>query len=587
MNLNLVKALLIFCCIVFTTSFSVHATTNTTYLYQTNRNTFTHTIAKGETVYSIAKMYNLSPNDIYDINPNAFSGLKTGENLVIPKRSTSSKSSTTNQYSVKSKETLYSLSKQFGVTINDIIDANPSLATTPLHDGQIIQIPEAKNEKQTSLPTQTSNNRFIEHNVTSKETLYGIAKQYNVTPETLINYNPELKNGLKQNSKIIVPISDNAPQSNYSNNSQTDNTLFTSSSAINIGVILPILNKSEGQGARFLEYYEGFLLALNDMKAKGLSANVYVFDMGSETGTTKLKSLLETYELKSLDLIIGGVSPEQVNTISNFAQKEGIKYAIPFPTKTNVVLNSDQVFQVNGTHANLNIAVADAFASRFGDANVIYIKNSTGANDKNDFLSGLSTQLAKVGIKEKTVVADQNLTMNLTSAIDYRKKNIIIPASGSSAILQTLLPSLNQISNEKPNVNITLFGHTEWQTYPQFFSDFNKYDAYVYTPFYFVDEDSKTKQFVANYKKWYGNKSLINTYPRYGILGYDTGIYFLSALQKYGKNFDTSIGTNSVKTLQTPFFFVKTGPQGGYMNTGFYFVHYKLDGSIDKIEYSK
>lgn len=101
------------------------------------------------------------------------------------------------------------------------------------------------------------------------------------------------------------------------------------------------------------------------------------------------------------------------------------------------------------------------------------------------------------------------------------------------------------------------------------------------------DDDYKTKQFVSNYQKWYNNKSLINTYPKYGALGYDTGIYFLTALFKYGKNFETSINSISIPALQTPIFFNKVNAAGGYMNDGFYIVHYKTNGSVDKIEYGK
>lgn len=589
MNFNFIKTAILSCCIIFFTSVSLFANSNhlsvNEFVYQSNNKTFLHTIAKGETVYSIAKTYGISPNDIYDLNPKAYSTLKLGENLIIPDRSNNKNvrvvPNNTTSYSVKSKETLYSLSKQFGITVNDIIQANPSLATSSLHEGQIIQIP---NSKDVSSVMTEQQNRFIEHNVSSKETIYGIAKQYNVTPEALIEFNPELKNGLKQNSKIMVPIFENSTAITNNSDLQANNTLFNIAT-INIGVILPILNKSNGQSARFLEYYEGFLLALKEMKAKGLSANVYVFDMGSETGTTKLRSLLDTYEMKNLDLIIGGVSPEQVSTISSFAKREGIKYAIPFPTKTDVASNNNQVFQVNGTHANLNSSVINAFTNRFADANVILL-TSNSANDKKDLLTNLSVQLSRHGISPKTVTINPNLTANLLSAIDYKKKNVIVPSSGSSGLLQSILPSLNQISSDHPNVSITLFGHTEWQTYPQFFADFNKYDTYIYTPFYLVD-DAKTNQFITSYKRWYGNKSLINTFPKYGMLGYDTGIYFLTALQKYGKNFETSISNNSVQTLQTPFFFEKTNASGGYVNTGFYFIHYKPEGSVEKIEYTK
>lgn len=356
--------------------------------------------------------------------------------------------------------------------------------------------------------------------------------------------------------------------------------------AIKVGVVLPFVNKSEGKSARFIEYYEGFLLALEEMKAKGLSANVYVFDMGSEEGTSKLESLLETTEMRDLDLIIGGFSPEQVDVLSNFAKKEGIKYAIPFPTKTNEAQKNTQVLQLNAPADVLYDNTAQVLADFFGNDNIIYIIEN-GNNSKKEFVTTLNGQLNQRGMRASSIALNDNLATNLASALDLNRKNIIVAASGSAQLLETLLPVLSLIKEEEPNIDLALFGHPEWQTYPQFFANFHKYDTYIYTPFYMSDDDYKTKQFISNYQRWYNDKSLINTYPKYGALGYDTGIYFLTGLLKYGKNFESNINSISVSTLQTPISFSKVNSAGGYMNNGFYIVHYKIDGSVDKIEYGK
>ena len=308
--------------------------------------------------------------------------------------------------------------------------------------------------------------------------------------------------------------------------------------AIKVGVVLPFVNKSEGKSARFIEYYEGFLLALEEMKAKGLSANVYVFDMGSEEGTSKLESLLETTEMMDLDLIIGGFSPEQVDVLSNFAKKEGIKYAIPFPTKTNEAQKNTQVLQLNAPADVLYDNTSQVLADFFGNDNIIYIIEN-GNNSKKEFVTTLNGQLNQRGMRASSIALNDNLATNLASALDLNRKNIIVAASGSAQLLETLLPVLSLIKEEEPNIDLALFGHPEWQTYPQFFANFHNNDTYIYTPFYMSDDDYKTKQFISNYQRWYNDKSLINTYPKYGALGYDTGIYFLTGLLKYGKNFES------------------------------------------------
>lgn len=596
MNFKYVTSIIAGCYLAIATSFTVSAveglpvSTLNFEVLQNNGKYKTHTVEKGETAYSIARSYNISVGDLYALNPNAEKGLKLGEKIKIPTTASSIQIASTSRqtYLVKSKETLYSISKQFDIKVDDLVNANPELKVKPLSEGQSLVIPAGKNVAQTpAAPAPVAKSHFLEHNVAPKETLYGIAKQYNTTPEALIDFNPGLKDGLKQGMTILIPTIQNGSNVSSSTSGQTAVSTLRDIDAIKIGIVLPFVNKSQGKSARFVEYYEGFLLALEEMKTKGLSANVYVFDMGSETGTSKLKSLLDTYEMKDLDLIIGGVSSDQIDVISNFAKKQGIKYAIPFPSKADETQKNTQIFQLNPPHETLYANTAKAFANMFGNANVIYVTESGGNNDKKEFISALNEQLHKRGIKASSIAANQNLTSNLSLSLDRNRKNVIVAVSGSAQLLQNLMPALNSVKEEQPNTSYSLFGHTEWQTYSQFFADFYKNDTYIFTPFYLSDNDYKTKQFVSTYQRWYNNKSLINTYPKYAALGYDTGIYFLTALLKYGKNFESSINSISVSALQTPIIFDKTNVNGGYLNNGFYMIHYKTNGSVDKIEYGK
>lgn len=587
MNFKYIKSIAAVGCFIFATTFvaptiSAGSSSNEV-VYQANKRT--HTVSTGETVYSIAKSYNVTVSDIYNVNPKALQGIKVGDVLTIPSGTSTTQSPISGSfrtYTVGSKETLYSIAKKYEVKVEDIIDANPELKTAPLIDGQVLKIPFPSAAVSQTVPAtrQSSKTQFISHKVASKETLYGISKQYNTTPEAIVDFNPEIKDGLKEGTTIIIPVLESAKDSGKV-------ALLSDINKISIGIVLPFVNKSDGRSARFVEYYEGFLLALSEMKAKGLSANVYTFDMGSETGTEKLKSLLDTYEMKYLDLIIGGVSPQQVAMISDFAKKQDVKYVIPFPTKTDEVMNNPHIFQVNVSHSTLYANVAKTFVNLFTNANVIYITEGGLKGDKADFIEALDAQLPRAGMIASSVDADRNLTTTLASSLDLSRKNIIVPTSGSIKMLQTLLPALRRITQDNSDANISLFGHPDWQTYSQYIEAYSKYDTYIYAAFYFNEYDSRIQQFNVNYERWYGNKSLINTYPRYGVLGYDTGISFLSALQKYGKDFASNTNSLNVPSLQTPFLFKKENPSSGYLNNGFYLVHYKADRTIDKTEYGR
>lgn len=594
MNLKSIKSILLLGCIVLTSSLEassgVFGVYNETTLNQVDKKYRSHVVSKGETAYSISKQYNVAVADLYILNPEIENGVKIGATIRVPDNGTvtappaqvqspAAGYNGVRQYIVKPKETLYSICKLNGITLEEIVAANPELNQKPLYVGQILVIPMGDvggSVPVFSQPRPTAR-EVVTHTVQPKETLYGISRLYNTTPEKLIDLNPALRDGLKQGMTIVV--------SEVDTQSVPVKSTLQDINGLNIGVVMPFLNKSEGQSARFLEYYEGFLIALQELKAKGLSTNVYVFDMGSETGTAKLRSLLDTYEMKNLDMIIGGVSPDQISIMSAFAQKQGIKYVIPFPTKKQEIQNNTQVFQVNTPHEELYVNVSKVFTQTFAGANVICI---TGfADDKKEFVSTLEGYLSRSGGKIRKIAANQSLTANLALAIDPTRRNVIIPASGSAQALQVVFPALTTVISEKPGVNLSLFGHTEWQTYNQYQAEFGKYDTYFYTPFYANDSDYKVSRFVQNYKGWYNNKPLINTYPKYGMLGYDTGLYFLTAYLNFGRDFENKMNNLSVPSLQTPFTFERARTDGGFMNNGFFLIHYKSNGSIDKIEYGK
>ncbi len=165
-----------------------------------------HTVAPEENVYRIAQKYNLSTEDIYKYNPDAKNGVQVGTKLVIPIQgdAVSPGESTTRvaeavtfrTHKVEKKETLYSLSKQYDVSIEDIKRYNKQLYSKELQNGETIQIPVfakresgiAQSKPRASAPAQTGKTR--EHIILPKETKYGIARKYGMTVKELEELNP-------------------------------------------------------------------------------------------------------------------------------------------------------------------------------------------------------------------------------------------------------------------------------------------------------------------------------------------------------------------------------------------------------------
>lgn len=209
-----------------------------------------HTVVKGETINNIAQKYHVTPYDIYKLNPDSQNGIQLDSVLLIPPTgqvtandtpkiaspvtSNPAPSQNTNPttHLVMPKETLYSLSRQYGVSVDAIKAANGDLLANGLKIGQNIKIPasdgsfvaskptEVQKPTETSKPVvkevpratskpETSTEGIAYHVIAPKETKYGISKKYGMTIAELERLNPQVINDFPIGLKLLV--AGNAP----------------------------------------------------------------------------------------------------------------------------------------------------------------------------------------------------------------------------------------------------------------------------------------------------------------------------------------------------------------------------------------
>lgn len=163
-----------------------------------------HKIQKGETAYFIAQKYKVSVDEIYKLNPESQSGIKDNQIIKIPVHS-SEKPKTEQQIThiVGEKETLYGLSKKYHVSQEALQEANKEILASGLQVGQELVIPQNSSN---SVKGENTNTSKTLHVVLAKESLFSIARQYNVSVQDLENLNKEiLINGLQIGQTIAIP----------------------------------------------------------------------------------------------------------------------------------------------------------------------------------------------------------------------------------------------------------------------------------------------------------------------------------------------------------------------------------------------
>lgn len=568
--------------------------------------TFQHTIEQGETVYAIATMYGVTTEAIYKLNPGSKEGIKAGEVLLIPQKKAGVKGNNAETYTfhtIEAKETLYAVSMKYKVPAQYILQANPGLSVKTFQKGRTIRIPSNESIQAMDQTAQTESKpqaeeatvQEITYTIQKKETMYSLCRKFKVSSYELIKLNPQLKSGVKAGVEIKVPVKDDPVASKTENKASTEsfiqsesevNALLSapkSTRALNqlkVALLLPFNpSKKTAASSRFIEYYEGMLLAVDSLQNQGLSLDLSVYDTGE--GTSRIREILTGETLPNADLIIGAVQNDQIKMIADFAKEHHIKYVIPFTSKNDDVLSNNFVFQVNTPHSYLYSKAAERGRKLFANDHIIFV-NIHDKEEKKPFIKALQEELKDHQVPFKEIEYNgETFAQDLDSLYMVDQvRNVIIPTSSSLEALQKIKTPLRMLAETKTDYSISLFGYPEWQTYVrEALDDFYALDTYIYTNFYADNLSKPMQDFYNKFKTWY-SKDLINTYPKYGILGFDTGMFFFGAMKKYGVNFEEELDNIHYPSIQTGFDFHRVNNWGGFINTQIFIVHYNKDFTV-------
>ena len=564
---------------------------------QENQSYFLHTIEKVQSLYSIAKMYNVTTNDIIRLNPGCDEKIYAGQAIKIPKGKESQKGETF--HTIQAGETLYKLTTIYNISAKAICEANPGLSAENFRIGQVILIPLEQEEvtetaqapaEKTAIQGPVQSRCKDMHKVKRKETVFSVSREYGISEQELIAANPELKKGMKKGQYLCIPypsattMQPTAPKEDPYAIPPSNNELFRKSkeapqaiSTIKAALLLPFQ-----EDKRMVEYYEGFLMAVDSLKRTGTSIDLYVYDCGKDVST--LNTILAKNEMKNMNVIFGPMHQQQIKPLSTFAEKNDIRLVIPFSSKGEEVFNNPAIYQINTPQSYLYSEVYEHFTRQFPNAHVIFIEPTSEDKEKAEFISGMKQELKSKGMSMKTV--NENATKDmLKEALRSDKDNIFIPTSGKNVMLIKILPQLILLVRDTPEQNIHLFGYPEWQTYTRdHLESFFELDTYFYSSFYTNTLFPAAIQFTNNYHKWY-SKDLVSKFPSYGMLGFDTGFFFLKGLSRYGSELENNLPKMNLTPIQTGFKFERVNNWGGFINKKVFFIRFTKNFELVKLDF--
>lgn len=428
------------------------------------------------------------------------------------------------------------------------------------------------------------------YQVKKKDTIFGIAKNYGLTVDELINANPEMKVAgyeLKKGDYIFIPYPANTDPKAATTKAATTpqpqtvakTTQSQTTKTIKVGVVLP-LHDVDGDGKRMTEYYRGFLMGCDSLKQQGYSIDVHAWNVPADAD---IRPTLQDASIRNCDVIFGPLYTKQVKPLSDFCKGAGIKLVIPFSIWGDEVSRNSEIFQVYQSLDELNNASIDAFISRFGNQHPVFIDCNDSTSKKGIFTFGLRNRLNARGVKYSITNLKSNEEL-FSKAFSRTQPNVVVLNTGRSPELTVAIAKLKALVASDPGVVVSLFGYTEWLMYTRNNLDnFYKFNTHIPSTFYYNPLSAKTQHLENGYRRWFGLETLY-ALPKFALMGYDHAQFFIRGLYKYGKAFNGTKPQNVYTPLQTPLDFKRVG-SGGMQNRAFMLVRYTNDKKIELINY--
>lgn len=424
------------------------------------------------------------------------------------------------------------------------------------------------------------------HKVKRHETIFGIARSYDLTIEELLDANPEMKEKgyeLKKGSEIFIPYSKTSTTQPTPAKPSKPTTTAKGIDVVKVGIMLPFLDNST-EGKRMIEYYRGVRAALDSLGHMGIKTQVNLWNLNKDSVVTNV--LKHNPQIANQDVIFGPLYTNQVHPLADFCHKHGARLVIPFSTTATDVNSNPNIFQIYQDEDELSARSRGAFVERFSHSHrPIFINCNNPSDGKYTFTRSLREYLGSKNIQAE--ITDINTPLReFAKHFSQTQPNVVILNSAAYKPLERVFEKLDSLKNIDPSLIISTYGYNEWFIYqPYLEKDYFKYNVHIPTTFYYSRKSARTEAFEKLFEKDYGQKMNPDGLPRMGIMGFDHTMYFVLGLSHYGEKYVGNEQQNSeYKPLQTRLEFKKL-KDGGYQNNNFQVIRFKTDGSVDSLTY--
>ncbi len=557
-------------------------------------------------------------------------------------------------YTVKPKETVFTICRELGITRSELVKFNPAVSDG-LRAGQTLyfpvdQLPGAERlaaAGKTGVPAQAPSvapnpeapmpkaEKARTHLVEKGETIYGITNRYGITEEQLFEYNPSVaQNGLKHGTILTLPAdgdelretpvapdltpatneaqveveqavaeaaSEQEPRaySRYERKAVSDDIaeqqVLTSIvedeepsdateeiDSLRIAIMLPFRLEEETptkQAQLYTEFYRGFLMAADSLRNHGLPLHISAHDTYGADST--LAAVLQNDNVRKADIIIAPDDESQLDVLARFGAENNINVMNIFAVRNSAYTTNESVLQANIPSPMMYSKAASELLNTFADYEPVFLIPEDGKADKMEFVNTLRESLTAAGKTFVNVTYEGMLDAKELAHLDAAKRYVFIPVSGSQVEFNKIIPELKQYKEKLDDYSfVQLFGYPEWITFrKESLDNMHFMNATIYSRFFNDAESGRSREFNDAYHRWFGTKPM-NAIPVQGILGFDTGMYLIRALNdNVRRDVDFEMRYDGI---QNDYHFSVPVGGAGKVNDSLYFINFRPSGIVDR-----
>ena len=581
---------------------------------------------------------------------------------------------------VKKGETLYSLARVYEVTEDEILRLNPEIKELGLQADMVIGIPLAqkngneevveKEEEEIKVDGELDDG-YVVYTVEKSEKTKRLLRRLDVSEEEFRQLNPSVGSRVFVGQKVLIPtkvvpvdhpqngeisvdtvpvkpiepiepvepvdehdtdtiVEEVAPTGPYILPTEKPVACYSSSAnakrTYHVALMVPLyLNNIDkldtsrdriertknSRALKFLQFYEGFMMAVDSMTQHcGLHIELTVMDVHENVASAS--SALDQLKKQEVDLIIGPFFSKSFSLVREYAIKNNILIVNPMTEREAVLLNAPNVVKLKPNAQSMATDLADLIKAHYPKAKVSFI---TENNQKDTVLvNAIEHELATV-VKSEVQLSNAEMlelidreslrrkmgkrklsTLEVEGQIfstkalgenpdgvvyfdnqfqrlsysDGELKNFlynlssaldnVLVAYGSNIVFATKI--LNNVNKSAQHYPITLIGLPAWSEFDNLLVPNLLNMNAIYFEDHFVDyNDSLVLKFVDDFRLKYNCDPV-----DYAFEGFDVGWYFLNALMEFGPHATECLPYYHIPLIHTRYYFNKSRYEDGLEN---------------------